>query len=132
MGLNPGGIEDIDDTGAAVEVGNASCVVMMGLGASALRPRVGMGFFSASVVAIEDGGGIPKGKAGIGKLGGGTAGGGIPGTSEPSVGKGTGNEGIVGMVGIVGIMTYMAAAASDEGGLGPTASKFNSPDSSLI
>ena len=84
-------------------------------------------------MATEAGGGIPNGIAGIGRLGGGIPDG-ILGTRDSKEGMGTGRDGrdgIVGIVGIVGIMTYMAVA-SDEGGKGPTASVFNSPDASLM
>ena len=82
-----------------------------------------------AVVVAEVGGGIPRGIPDIGILGAGTAGG-MVGTKDPSVGMGTGRGGIVGMVGIVGIMRYIAV--SEEGGFGPTASIFSSPDSSFI
>ena len=91
---------------------------------------MGIGILSTSEVATEAGGGIPNGIAGIGRLGGGIPDG-ILGTRDSKEGIGTGRDGIVGIVGIVGIMTYIAVA-SDEGGKGPTASVFNSPDASLM
>ena len=126
MGLKPGGMEETEETAVVVVV--VAGTERMGLGASALRFRLEIGFSSTIDLAMEEGGGMPSGKEGMGKVGGGTPGG-MLGMMEPSVGKGTGKDGIVGMVGIVGIMTYMAV---EEGGLGPTASRFNSPDSSRV
>ena len=124
MGLNPGGMEGVDDTVDVVVAGTEG----IGFGASALRVRLEIGFSSTTDFAMEEGGGMPNGKDGMGKVGGGTPGG-ILGNMEPRAGKGTGKDGMVGIVGMVGIMTYMAL---EEGGLGPTVSRFSSPDSSLI
>ena len=134
MGLNPGGVGVTEVTGSDDEIDEdlvASTEVLTLAADDDDIDDVGR----AEILPISDemaevGGGIPSGIAEmgmLGMLGGGTAAGVIAGINEPRVGIGTGSGGMVGMVGIVGIIKNM-----EVGGLGPTASMFNSPDSSFM
>lgn len=130
MGLNRGGAEATEVTWAELAVMGAEELIALGI--SMTTGTGGTGTLPISEVVKEEGGGMPKGIPDREMLGGGTAGGGIDDTNEPRFGIGTGRGGIVGIVGIVGIMRYIAVPASEVGGFGPTASMFNSPDSSFM